>query len=627
MAGLTKKITAQQSQASLGSLITYTSGLPRVFPVLFWQTFQEKTPQARAAVVVHVKQYVEVHGQRLKHNIESAGGLEAMEKIVKRGLADANPAVKEAARQCFWAFNDVWAEQGRIILDALDGAARKQLEKSCPNPAMVPVVTSAPSAATKKSSVAAAIAASRAKAKAIANAPPTLRHQATSASHVTPVRRPGSPSTAPRPASPLRIATSPPSPKSRPISNGARSVSTGNILSRPSAARSTSPPSPESNSYTRRLSSSPLATRPSPNRIRKSIAGPIAPPARNPKRYSQEIVGPGRGSLLFPAGVGNGDESLLLAQTVPIPDGGSESDDLDHSVNLLSFSAVLENRPPPAPRSDSQARSFSPKSIDSKPISVSHALSSDSVADLADAGHPAVEDALRARAEQAESAAERLLELNDPEDEHSSTIPASLLVGSHAVNGSATTTKPKPAPLPLLTPTKTPVGRGSAILRQAALFQDSPAVKSRTVSLLHDTKHESGWWLKRKARESPFLTFNLVLNILVLDCPIPRQSPSDQVSRLQDLIAHLVDRSSSVTELKELVFICHASPALEAMSPLSSEHAYPSSPSPFIPPSRSLPGVIDIWEQNKNAEKLFDALLAFLAEEQVNHGFAYLFPA
>jgi CLIP-associating protein 1/2 len=141
---------------------------------------------------------------------------------------------------------------------------------------------------------------------------------------------------------------------------------------------------------------------------------------------------------------------------------------------------------------------------------VSNALSSDSVADLAGPGQPVVEDALRARAEQAESAAERLLELVEPEEDGAqhSTIPASLLVGS--TNGHVTmkskNTKNKPAPISLaqaslVTPV-TPMNRQAAILKQAAMFKDSPEYSRRRPSLvdvLHDRKHETGWWLKRRA--------------------------------------------------------------------------------------------------------------------------------
>ena len=121
---------------------------------------------------------------------------------------------------------------------------------------------------------------------------------------------------------------------------------------------------------------------------------------------------------------------------------------------------------------------------------------------------------MRARAEQAESAAERLLELVDPEEENhaSSTIPASLLLHdtgpevtpkrrSQEMSGPVPSAKVSPA----LEMPKTPVNKSAAILRKAALFQDSPAYNSKKASSLFDIisgrTNETAWWNKRMSRE------------------------------------------------------------------------------------------------------------------------------
>lgn len=204
---------------------------------------------------------------------------------------------------------------------------------------------------------------------------------------------------------------------------------------------------------------------------------------------------------------GSDEDSLLLATAIPLPDGDSDSD--EHSINLMSFSAPYEMYHPP-PASDSQAHSVSPNSADFNPIiGVSNALSTDSVTELAQGGGaPVVEDALRARAEQAESAAERLLELVEPEDDIPHPIlPPSLLVGSPVSNGLSTPGKSKPPPVSVAQFPVTPKNRASIVMRQAALFQDSPAYNGRAPSLLdvlQDRSKETGWWLKRKTcKNSP----------------------------------------------------------------------------------------------------------------------------
>ncbi|KAJ7283886.1 clasp N terminal-domain-containing protein [Mycena rebaudengoi] len=629
MAGYTKKITSQQSQASVASIIEYTSSPSRVLLPLLWQTMQEKTTQSRAFVIAHIKQYLEIHGHKSKHAIEGYGGLEILEKCLKKALGDANPAVRENARVCFWVFEGIWGDRGVNLLGTLDSVARKQLEKACPNPELAAAVlpSSAPTA-TKKSSVAAAIAASRAKAKAIANAPPTLRHQATASSHTTPLRRAGSPSTSPRnstarPPSPLRTSTSPPAQKSRIVSNSVTRSTSADVVHTLHARTPSgdAPPSPSEQVSFRRRTSSPLAPGITPSRstsIRKALA---VSPSSSFDRASppQNVVGRNaavpvhmRHSTLF-AQPHMDDESLLLAQTVPIPGSDSDSESMDNSINLMSFSAAFEKYARPAvPKTNSQGHSFSPEA--------SNALSSGSLETTA--GQPVVEDALRARAEQAESAAERLLELVDSDDEgmQHSTIPSSLLNGSNGNGHSVMKTKVKPTPLPMgqirTNPPVTPVNRATLIMRQAAQFKNSPAhnghSSSSLMDVLQDQRHQTGWWLKRK-------------NLVAQGTPLKAVDPVDRINELQSYITMLESDDADIRVLQKLALLSIENPAVETESSPLSPGFYPTSPSPFMNPSRSLPSLhSDMWGKNKNFERVFNALLSFLqpskSEETIEYG-------
>jgi len=113
---------------------------------------------------------------------------------------------------------------------------------------------------------------------------------------------------------------------------------------------------------------------------------------------------------------------------------------------------------------------------------------------------PVVEDALRARAEQAQSAAERLLELVEPEEV--AQPPTSLLLN----NATATHTAKVQIPslkAQLRTPS-TPISQSAAIRKQAAAFRDSPA-RQGAPSLMTDmlkpttARAEGTWWRKRMA--------------------------------------------------------------------------------------------------------------------------------
>lgn len=542
MAGFTKKIAVQQSQQALTFVIQHVSAHPRTLLPLLWNTLQEKTVQSRTYAVGHFKTYIEVHGHRSKSYIESAGGLEVLEKSVKKALVDHNPAVRESARGMFWVFDSVWHDRATVIIDGLDPTARKQLEKVCPDPnAMADLPPTTPS--MKKSSVAAAIAASRAKAKAIAHAPPTLRHQATSTSRTagtaSPPSRgtssPGSPSakstngrSSPTPASRSsfspRSSLSPPTPpRSRILSNNAtmpRSVSTSVITSSHARTPSDSVSTAAIDAIRRRTSSPfapPLQSSARSSATRKSPQATLATSNSDPSylRYAPPFsaTGPIRQSIVMPDL--DDQDSLLLATIIPVPDDSDS--DMDESANVMSFSTPYKLYPP-ASSNTSRPPSFSPSSGLSTPNTASNALSDSP-------GKPfdpiPVEDALRGRAEQAQSAAERLLELTDPEVEDNvhSAIPTSLLLGS----GGAITPKPPKMPaVPKIkkstVPPVTPDSRNAAIFRQAALFKNSPLNGGKPseplIKPLQDQIHENGWWSKRASSE--YRSVRLFLNVLIV---------------------------------------------------------------------------------------------------------------
>ena len=540
MANLTKKIIAQQSQATITLIISNTSAQPRVLLPLLWNMTQDKAVQVRQYGINHMKTFLEVNGARAKHLIESGGGLDHIDKSIKKSLSDPNPGVKEVARQVFWLYHAVWKDKARVIMAALDATSRKQLERACPDPSALGDSQVPATPQVKKSSVAAAIAASRAKAKAIATAPPSLRHQATSTARtVSPPsnKRPLSPSLSTssssggggRAASPIsRLASSGSPPRSRIVSTGGLSRSTNSGFvpvshSREVSKNSAPIPAPET-TFKRRVSSPQVYTSPNNSstlRRAAQTALPASPSASPPAFPASPTPAPHHKPIPYPsvaprdslsiAGLhlrGQEEESLLLASNIPIPeDDDSEMDiDMDESLKLISFSTPFERYPPPT----RSAASFSPRSTSSRPTqanTISPAANSPPT-DLLP--QPVVEDALRARAEQAESAAQRLLELVEPEDEDMdiSIMPTSLLLSN------AEATPKLKAKSPILGPTyttpsvpipQTPVNKSAANLRRAALFQDSPARNGSTsvFDMIDSKKTHSAWWTKRLSRKCP----------------------------------------------------------------------------------------------------------------------------
>lgn len=667
MGSLTKKITAQQTQAAVDTIISHVSAQPRTMLPMIWNCIQDKSVQMRQYALAHIQVYLDVHGARTKHAIESTGGVDLLEKAIKKALGDPNPKVREDARKIFWVFEAIWPDRGAVILQALDPTARKQLERACPNPNNLTALSTAETPKAKKSSVAAAIAATRAKARANAAAPPSLRHQATSTSQavraMSPTgRREVSPPLATSTSMGSMRAASPTTrspPRSRIISGTmSRSVSSGAVATSsrsrasPSQTPPASPPSPtpDTSATFRRRTSSPLVTPPSPPRpppnsqsvFRRAVhtALPASPPPSSVITFADPTPKHGRSAAVplpresfsiagLQGQAGTEEESLLLATKIPIPEDSDS--DMDESVNLLSFSAPFEMYPPvQIPRANSQAASFSPRSSSSRP-GPSKALSTSTNSPPSSAPQVVVEDALRARAEQAESAAERLLELVEPEEDsvHSSPIPASLLRSTMTTPQSKSRTPVVNTLKTRMSPPRTPINKTSAMLKQAALFQDSPAPNGKTAnlfSMVNGTDTATEWWRKRTSRETAILPSpsDGKTDVLFMAAVIKSASPplshecADREEELQGYISALEQSSADIPALKNMALLCTQMPVLEASSPASPDFSAPLTPSPVASSSSSSSPAKRLWFQNKNVDRLFDALIKYLDPAQVS---------
>jgi CLIP-associating protein 1/2 len=519
MGGFTKKIVAQTSQATADIVITNTSPQPRTIIPLFWTGLQDKTPQGRSSAIEHVKVYLDVHGSRVKAAVEAAVGLfDTLEKCIKKSLTDANAGVRQNARPTFWSFEALWKERGRIILEMQEGTNRKQLEKACPNHQDLPEVQpSTPQ--VKKSSVAAAIAASRAKARAIATAPPTLRHQATSAARtMSPPKRSLSPSLSTGSVSGRVTPTSPSIPSRSRVSSThpSRSRTASGKISTLSHSRTSSGESSNSQSYPgHRVVPVPFSSPPRGSVLRQAIQSAIpASPPQQPKsetfhtsvsrrsskhEHEQQSASFAGRSLYLPEleDTDLAKNELLTAIAIPLPDDEDSDLDMDGS-NPVSFSSPYEKFPPESQsKTKSRTDSQSPTSNGHQPGLGPLSGSGSPPVSLA---QPVVEDALRARAEQAQSAAERLLELVEPEE--AAQPPASLLLNNATAFHAAKVQIP--SLMALKRPPTTPVSQSAAIRKQAAAFRDSPAQQGAT-SLMTDmlrpttARADGVWWRKRMA--------------------------------------------------------------------------------------------------------------------------------
>ncbi|WVO13086.1 hypothetical protein L204_100696 [Cryptococcus depauperatus] len=163
MAGFTKKLIADRSQAVVIAMITHTTCHPRIYIHHIASGVSDKNIQMRHYCTQHLKTFLDVHGKKLKTQIDSTVGLgELLEGAVKKALVDTNPGVRDVARASFWSYSAIFPQKAQLIMDKLDSAARKNLEKA--NPADASSNTTASSAKPPIKSGLSAMLAERRKA-------------------------------------------------------------------------------------------------------------------------------------------------------------------------------------------------------------------------------------------------------------------------------------------------------------------------------------------------------------------------------------------------------------------------------------------------------------------------------
>ncbi|KAL1915537.1 uncharacterized protein VTP21DRAFT_6661 [Calcarisporiella thermophila] len=143
LTSLTKKIVAQAGANAAITLLRSTSYHFKSIQQL-WVAMGDKSQQTRLYAMQFIRVVLATHGQQDAGQIERSGGLELLEKCVKKGLGDANPKVREVTREVFWMIWEVWRDQGEQMLKGLDMSSNKLVMKSKPKDGMSAFGTQAP---------------------------------------------------------------------------------------------------------------------------------------------------------------------------------------------------------------------------------------------------------------------------------------------------------------------------------------------------------------------------------------------------------------------------------------------------------------------------------------------------
>ncbi|KAK2855656.1 hypothetical protein FQN49_004971, partial [Arthroderma sp. PD_2] len=132
LCGAVKKITSQSGNVTVDTIIGNISYSVRILQHV-WGACQDKNTQPRLFATGWLKTIMTRHA-RQKNTIEHSGGVDLIEKCIKRGLGDANPGVRENMRGTYWAFAQIWPDRARTIISELDTKSRSLLEKDPGNP-------------------------------------------------------------------------------------------------------------------------------------------------------------------------------------------------------------------------------------------------------------------------------------------------------------------------------------------------------------------------------------------------------------------------------------------------------------------------------------------------------------
>ncbi|KAK4457546.1 protein STU1 [Cladorrhinum samala] len=323
----TKKIASQQANATVDTIIAKVTYTPRIMQHI-WLACQDKNVQPRLYACGWLQTLL-IKEAHHKHHVEHTGGLDLIEKSIKKGLADANPGVREKMRATYWKFSTIWPARADAIMDGLDSTAQKLLRNDPHNPSSPKRTAAAPAGGARpglglskstmgppKPSIREAIMAQK---KAMASGSGTTKgppaRPGSAMSHFSPVRTTSSSSHAPTGATTSTIRTRPES---------TVTSSTGGLSGapvRPGRKRPEMAPRPATaGPYSVRSHDQPSSEQRSPTTTRpKSVIAP-KPISTSPKRSLPKGFHPAQSTsseLSLPSPVRASTPSLASPRATP----------------------------------------------------------------------------------------------------------------------------------------------------------------------------------------------------------------------------------------------------------------------------------------------------------------------
>lgn len=112
LSAATKKIISQLANSTIDIILSNASYSNRLLQHIS-SACQDKNVQPRLYATGWLKTIINQEEQHKAH-IENTGGVELIEKSIKRGLGDANPGVREKMRATYWTFAKIWPARAEV---------------------------------------------------------------------------------------------------------------------------------------------------------------------------------------------------------------------------------------------------------------------------------------------------------------------------------------------------------------------------------------------------------------------------------------------------------------------------------------------------------------------------------
>lgn len=109
MCAATKNIAAQNGNTTVDAILQNVSYNSRLLQHVSLAS-QDKNVQPRSFSANWVKTLIRKHTSHIEHS----GGLDTLDKLIRRGVTDANPKVREAYRSTYWTFALVWPQRAEV---------------------------------------------------------------------------------------------------------------------------------------------------------------------------------------------------------------------------------------------------------------------------------------------------------------------------------------------------------------------------------------------------------------------------------------------------------------------------------------------------------------------------------